>query len=71
MNKYEHFLKDIRDRLPLGICFDIKERELMIGGRNAMVYFIDGLTNSGIVQHIFSHLMNIPVQAASEASTFS
>lgn len=69
MNKYESFLSDMKDRLPLGMCFDIKERELMIGGRDATVYFIDGLTNSEIVQRIFSYLMRIPEQAASGAST--
>ena len=43
----------------------------MIGGRSATVYFIDGLTNSEIVQHIFSYLMRIPEQAAAEANTMT
>ena len=71
MNRYEEFLREMKDRLPLGMCFDIKERELMIGGRDATVYFIDGLTNSEIVQHIFSYLMKIPEKAASAASTMN
>lgn len=71
MNKYEHFLKEIKDRLPVGESFDVKERELTIGGRSAMVYFIDGLTNSEIVQRIFSFLMQIPEAASLGAATIT
>lgn len=63
MNLYRHFITELEQRLPIGESFDVKERELIIGSRHATVYFIDGLTNSEIVQRIFSYLMRIPESA--------
>ncbi len=71
MNRYEHFLKEMKTRLPIGESFDVKERELVIGGRPATVYFIDGLTNSEIVQRIFAYLMRIPESTSQMASTIT
>ena len=67
MNRYGNFIGEMKRKLPLGECFDIKERELIIGGRSSTVYFIDGLTNSEIVQMIFAYLMQVP-EATSESA---
>ena len=69
MNKYQHFLNEMKTRLPLGECFDIKEREIVIGRRSTTIYFIDGLTNSEIVQMVFSHLLKTPVNVSQNAPT--
>ena len=40
---FEEYLHIFRAELPLGACFDLIERKLCIGGRRAVMYFIDGL----------------------------
>ena len=69
MNKYQHFLTEMKKRLPLDECFDIKVREIVIGGRNTTIFFIDGLTNSEIVQLVMSHLLKVTVDASQNALT--
>ncbi len=69
MNKYQHFLTEMKKRLPLDDCFDIKVREIVIGGRNTTIFFIDGLTNSEIVQLVMSHLLQVSVEVAQKALT--
>ena len=69
MNKYQHFLAEMKKRLPLDECFDIKVREIVIGGRNTTIFFIDGLTNSEIVQLVMSHLLRVTVEASQNALT--
>ena len=43
MNKYDYFLKTLREKLPLEECFDLVEHPVNIGGRSASLFFIDGL----------------------------
>ena len=71
MNKYQQFLTEIKKRIPVGECFDIKERELVIGGREATIFFIDGLTNSQIVQMVISHLLQVSENASQNALTLN
>jgi len=71
MNRYQEFLNKMRTRLPLGECFDIKEREIVIGGRAATIFFIDGLTNSQIVQMVISHLLKVTESASYNALTLN
>lgn len=71
MNRYQEFLNKMRDRLPLEECFDIKVREIVIGGRAATIFFIDGLTNSQIVQMVISHLLRVTEEASCNALTLN
>ena len=71
MNRYQHFLNEMKRRLPLDECFDIKVRELVIGGRETTIFFIDGLTNSEIVQMIISHLLKVTEIASQNALTLN
>lgn len=69
MNKYQQFLNELKRRLPLDDCFDIKVRELVIGGRETTIIFIDGLTNSQIVQMVIGHLLQISEDDSKKALT--
>lgn len=60
MNKYQFFLKEMKKRLPLGESFDIIQREIIIGGRDTTIFFVDGLTNSEILQHVVAYLLRVP-----------
>lgn len=71
MNKYQYFLNEMKGRMPIGECFDIKERELYIGGRASTIFFIDGLTNSQIVQMVISHLLRVSEEASQNALTLN
>ena len=71
MNKYQHYLTEMQKRLPLDECFDIKVREIVIGGRNTTIFFIDGLTNSEIVQLVMSHLLKVTAEASQNACTLN
>lgn len=71
MNKYQHFLNEIKKRIPIGECFDIKIREIVIGGRDATIFFIDGLTNSQIVQMVISHLLQVSEDASQNTFTIN
>lgn len=69
MNKYQHFLNEMKKRMPIEECFDIKVREIVIGGRESTIFFIDGLTNSQIVQMVMSHLLKVTKEASYGALT--
>ncbi|MCI9598082.1 MAG: spore germination protein [Firmicutes bacterium] len=69
MNKYNQFLDEIRNKLPLGECFDVLERDLSIGGKNTKMFFVDGLTKGSVVQLVMSFLLAIPPQAMERAKT--
>lgn len=71
MNKYQHFLTEIKKRIPIGESFDIKEREIIIGGRVSTLFFIDGLTNSQIVQMVISHLLRVTEESSMNALTLN
>lgn len=69
MNKYNQFLDEIRNKLPLGECFDVLERDLSIGDKNTKMFFVDGLTKGSVVQLVMSFLLAIPPQAMERAKT--
>ena len=69
MNKYNQLLEEMREKLPLGECFDVLERDLSIGGRNTTMFFVDGLTKGSVVQLVMSFLLAIPPQAMDRAET--
>lgn len=56
---YEKYLEILRKDLPLGESFDILERRLKIGGREAVMFFTDGLTDGEKTQRILAYLMRI------------
>lgn len=56
---YDKYLKILKDDLPVGKSFDILERKLKIGGRRAVIFFTDGLTDGEKTQRILSYLLKV------------
>ena len=59
---FQQYLSAFRDALPLGDSFDLKERLLVIGGRRAVCYFVDGLTDGKLMQWVIDSLIQIRPQ---------
>lgn len=58
-DNYKLFLEKFRGQLPLGECFDLLERKLVIGGRQARVYFVDGLTDAEKCQILLNFVLDV------------
>ena len=58
-NAFEEYLKIFRAELPLKECFDLIERKLCIGGRHAVMYFIDGLHDGQKGQLLLNYLLAV------------
>ncbi|MDF2654650.1 MAG: spore germination protein [Bacillota bacterium] len=56
-NKYNDYISYFRKVLPLGQCFDLIERNLVIGGKEAYLYFIDGFMSSDVLERVISGLL--------------
>ena len=56
-NKFNDYVNYFRKALPIGQSFDIGERNLMIGGKEAYLYYIDGFLKSEILERIISVLL--------------
>ena len=59
---YEKYLSLFYKELPLGESFDLLERKLLIGGRNATCFFVDGLTNGDLMQRVLDYLFKVQPQ---------
>ena len=62
-NEFEIYLDIFRRELPLGESFDLLERKLIIGGRRASVFFVDGLHDSDKALLLFKFLLAVPVES--------
>lgn len=56
---FEEYLKIFRTELPLDECFDLIERKLRIGGRQAVMYFVDGLHDGQKGQLLLDYLLAV------------
>ena len=69
MNKYDYFLKTMREKLPLEECFDLVEHPVNIGGRSASLFFIDGLVRGHIMQQIMTDLLSVTESQIDKSQT--
>ena len=56
---YAKYLEILRRDLPLGESFDILERKIVVGGHDASIFFVDGLTDGTKTQYILNYLLSI------------
>ena len=56
---YEKYLDLFYKELPLGECFDLVERKVIIGGRSGILFFVDGLTESENMQRVMDYFMKV------------
>ena len=68
---YEKYLELFHRELPLGECFDLLERQVVIGGRKGVMYFVDGLTDSENMQRVMDYLMRVQPQDMEGIATSS
>ncbi len=61
-NAFAEYLKIFRAELPLDDCFDLIERKLRIGGRQAVMYFVDGLHDGQKGQLLLNYLLAVEPQ---------
>ena len=55
---YQQCLDIIKENMPIGEAFDLIERKMVIGGKEATAYFIDGLTDGQKCQLFMAQLYN-------------
>lgn len=51
--------KRLSDLLAVNRCFDMVERNICVGGRNSVIYCIDGFTEGSVLQRIVQFLIGI------------
>ena len=69
MDKYNILLETIKRKVPVGVSFDLLERKLNIGGRDATMFFVDGLTDGGMMQRVLFSLFSLKKQQVDSAAS--
>ncbi len=59
MDNYKIMLEQIKVKAPVGESFDLLERKLNIGGRDARMFFVDGLVDGGMMQRVIFSLFSL------------
>jgi stage V sporulation protein AF len=59
-NKFQEYLNYFRKALSIGQSFDIGERNLVIGGREAYLYYVEGFLKSEILEQMMHVLLSVP-----------
>jgi stage V sporulation protein AF len=67
MDNYNKLTKEFRQKVPVGESFDLLERKLLIGGRKASMFFVDGLTNGTMMQRVLYSLLDLTEEQVSKA----
>ncbi len=58
-NKFDEYVKYFREALSVGQSFDIGERNIVIGGREVYLYYVEGFLKSEVVEHMFHMLLTV------------
>lgn len=58
-NKFEEYKTKLREALPIGKTFDMIERNIVIGGKEAYLYFIQAFIKDDIIQRIMTGFLKI------------
>ena len=51
--------KILKERIPFGKSYDVLQRELVIGGKKAVMYFIDGFVKDAVVAKMINFFLSI------------
>ncbi|MBQ3561944.1 MAG: spore germination protein, partial [Clostridia bacterium] len=68
-NKYSELTAGIDLRLSPQKSFDIIKRELIIGGKSAAIYFVDGFIKDEIFERILEFMLKITPEQLSSTET--
>lgn len=66
---YQNHMRILKNDLPIGDSFDILERTIKIGGRNATIFYVDGLTDGLKAQHVLNYLLAITKEDMNNVTT--
>lgn len=69
MDQYKQYLKEIKTQVPIGESFDMMERKLQIGGKEATMFFADGLVDGGMMQRVIFSLFSVKEPKMEQAKT--
>lgn len=69
MDRYNELIKELKKKVPVGESFDLLERKLDIGGKDATMFFVDGLVDGGMMQRVIFSLFSLAPEKASKAET--
>lgn len=59
MQVKNYWAETIKSALPIGECFDILVREIQVGNKNAVMFYVNGLVNGNVMPIVMSHLLQI------------
>jgi len=59
MEKYDVLISEVKGKAPIGESFDLLERKLNIGGKDATMFFVDGLVDGGMMQRVIFSLFSL------------
>ena len=59
MSEYENLLRQIKSQVPVDESFDLLERKLKIGERDATMFFVDGLVDGDVMQRVVASLQGL------------
>ena len=69
MDKYSELIKAMKRKVPVGESFDLLERKLNIGGKDASMFFVDGLVDGGMMQRVIFSLFSLKPEQVEQAKT--
>ena len=69
MDRYNELIKELKKKVPVGESFDLLERKLDIGGKDATMFFVDGLVDGGMMQRVIFSLFSLAPEKVSKAET--
>lgn len=69
MEKYTELLSEIKSQIPVGESFDLLERKLEIAGRDAEMFFVDGLVDGSMMQRVLFSLFSLKTDQLENAET--
>lgn len=69
INKFNEYVSYFREALSIGQSFDIGERNVVVGGREVYIYYIDGFIKSDVMEHMFHVLLAVPKHEMNQRET--
>ncbi len=69
MDNYHSLLTQIKAQTPVGESFDLLERKLKIGERDATMFFVDGLVDGVVMQRVVASLQGLEKKAVDRAKS--
>lgn len=70
-NKFKEYISFFQKTFPIGQSFDIGQRNMLIGDRNAYFYYIDGFIKSETMERIMAELFKVTRKEVDQSETIA